>query len=88
MLWLKFLRKLFKILNGDIDPKQIAAGFAFGAIIGLTPVFSLHNLIVLLLICIIRINVSSVIFSAAIFGLLSYLIAPLSNNPVHHLSLP
>lgn len=80
MLWLKFLRKLFKILNGDVDPRQIATGVALGAIVGLTPILSLHNLIVLLLVCIIRVNVTSVIFSAAVFGLLSYLVAPLSDG--------
>ncbi|MEK7448242.1 MAG: TIGR03546 family protein [Planctomycetota bacterium] len=79
MLWLKFLRKLFLILNGEIAPRQIAAGIAFGAIIGLTPLFNLHNLLVILLICFIRINVSSVIFSTLFFSLLAYLINPLSD---------
>lgn len=79
MLTLKLLRKLFKILNGDVEPKQIAAGVAFGAIIGLTPFLSLHNLLVLFLVCIIKVNVSSVIFSALVFGLISYLVDPLSH---------
>lgn len=80
MLILKLIGRLFKILHSDISPAQIAGGVAFGAIIGLTPLFSLHNLFVLFLICIIRVNVSSVIFSAIVFGLLSYIIAPLSNQ--------
>ncbi|MCK4908283.1 MAG: TIGR03546 family protein [Planctomycetes bacterium] len=87
MLWLKFIRKLFKILNGDISPHQIAAGIAFGAILGLTPVLSLHNLIVLLLICIIRVNVSSAIFSMAIFKLLGYVVDPYLSHPLGYLLL-
>lgn len=73
MLWLKLFRKLFKILNGDISAKQIAGGFAFGAIIGLTPTLSLHNLVAILLVCIIRVNVTTVLFSFAIFKLVGYL---------------
>jgi len=77
---LKLLHSLFKILNGDISTKQIAGGFAFGLIIGLTPTFSLHNLLVVLLICIIRVNVATVMFSYVIFGLLSFLINPISHQ--------
>lgn len=74
MFWLRFFSKLFKILNGDISAKQIAGGFAFGVILGLTPILSLHNILVLLLICIVRVNVTSVIFSMAIFKLLGILV--------------
>ncbi|MBI4833964.1 MAG: TIGR03546 family protein [Planctomycetes bacterium] len=80
MLTLKILRKLFKILNGDVSPRQVAGGFAFGVILGLTPLLNLHNLLVLFLICIIRVNVSSAIFSMLIFKLLAFLIDPLSHQ--------
>ncbi|MEW6026589.1 MAG: TIGR03546 family protein [Planctomycetota bacterium] len=72
----RILNRLYKLLNGEISPKQIAGGIAFGMIIGLTPTFSLHNLLVVLLICVIRVNVASVIFSAVIFGMVSYLTDP------------
>lgn len=87
MLWLKLFRKLFKILNGDISPKQIAGGVAFGAIIGLTPILSLHNLLVLLLVCIIRVNVTSVFFSMAIFKLLALLVDPYLSHQLGYLLL-
>jgi len=77
---LKLSHSLFKILNGDISARQVAGGFAFGLIIGLTPTFSLHNLLVVFLICIIRVNVATVMFSYIIFGLLSYLINPISHQ--------
>ena len=76
MFFLKLLNRLVKILNGEIAPRQVAAGVAFGMIVGLTPTFSLHNLLVILLICIIRVNVSAFIFSSIIFGLLSFLVDP------------
>ena len=80
MLLLKLAQKVVKILIGDATPGQIAGGFALGAIIGLTPIFSLHNLLVVLLVCIIRVSVFSVIVSAVLFGLLSYLINPISHQ--------
>ena len=80
MLIIKLIGRLLKLLHSDISPAQIAGGVAFGAIIGLTPFFSLHNLVVLFFICIIRVNVSAVIFSWIIFGLLSYLVNPISDQ--------
>jgi uncharacterized protein (TIGR03546 family) len=79
-MFLKLLHSLFNILNGDISTKQVAGGFAFGLIIGLTPTFSLHNLLVVLLICIIRVNVATVMFSYIIFGLISFLVNPISHQ--------
>ncbi len=47
MLFLKFLQSLVKALNSDGTPGQVAAGMALGLAFGLTPLASLHNLLVL-----------------------------------------
>ncbi len=47
MLILKFLQTLFKALNSDGTPGQVAMGMAMGLCFGLTPLVSLHNLLVL-----------------------------------------
>jgi uncharacterized protein (TIGR03546 family) len=47
MLILKFLQTLIKALNSEGGPGQIAAGMALGLAFGLTPLVSLHNLVVL-----------------------------------------
>ncbi len=47
MLLLKFLQSLIKALNSDGTPGQVAAGMALGLAFGLTPLMSLHNLVVL-----------------------------------------
>ncbi len=73
---LKQSLKLFKMLNADVDPSQIAAGLVLGMVLGFTPVLSLHNLIVLLLVCILRINFSAVLLSFALFSGLAYLLDP------------
>lgn len=46
MLILKFLQSLFKALNSDGTPGQVGMGMALGLCLGLTPIASLHNLIV------------------------------------------
>jgi uncharacterized protein (TIGR03546 family) len=44
---LKLLQQLVKTLNSDGTPGQVAAGIALGAVLGLTPLLSLHNLVML-----------------------------------------
>lgn len=75
---LGMLAKFLKVLNSDAAPGQIALGFAFALFVGLTPFFSLHNLIVLLLICIVRVNLSAFFLASALLTLVSYLTDPLS----------
>jgi uncharacterized protein (TIGR03546 family) len=80
MLTVKLLLKLLAILNKDATPQQIAGGMALGAIIGMTPAGSLHNLVVLVLIFMIRVNITSAFLAAAVFKLFSYLLDPLFNR--------
>lgn len=47
MLLLKFIQSLFKALNSEGTPGQVAAGIALGTVFGLTPLVSLHNLVFL-----------------------------------------
>lgn len=47
MLILKFLQTLIRALNSDGTPFQVGVGMALGLCLGLTPLMSLHNLIIL-----------------------------------------
>lgn len=47
LLLVKLLQQLVKTLNSEGTPGQIAAGMALGAALGLTPLISLHNLVIL-----------------------------------------
>ena len=40
------LAKLLKVLNAEAEPGQISAAFCLAMIIGFTPVFALHNIVV------------------------------------------
>lgn len=85
MVALKLLLKFIAILNKEAGARAIAAGMAFGMIIGLTPKGSLHNLAVLVLILMLNVNAASAIFAATVFSLFSYLADPLFNRAGHAL---
>lgn len=74
---LKAAAKLLKVLNSETDPSQISLGFAFAMVAGLTPLWSLHNLLVLFLILILRVNLSAFLLGLAFFSGLAYLLDPL-----------
>ncbi|MDT8318786.1 MAG: TIGR03546 family protein [bacterium] len=68
---------LIKILHSDASPAQVAGGVALGLIIGLTPLLNIHNLLVLFIILLIRINLGSAMLSFMLFSLIAYLLDPL-----------
>ena len=74
---IKLLAKLLRVLNSETEPGQISLGFGFAMIAGLTPLLSLHNLIVLLLVFILRVNLSAFLLGLAMFTGIAYLLDPL-----------
>ena len=44
---LTLLAKLFQALNSDSSIRQIALAIALGFIVGLSPILSLHNIIII-----------------------------------------
>jgi uncharacterized protein (TIGR03546 family) len=72
--------KLFKALNANQHPTQIAFSFVLGMIMGLTPLFFAHNIITLALIFILRINLSAVIVAFIVFSGFAYLLDPVFNQ--------
>jgi len=80
MFPLQFIGKLIKILHSAASPGQIAGGFILGMIIGLTPFWSLHNLLVVLVIILLNVNIAMAIFSFIIFSGFAYLLDPLFHS--------
>ena len=74
---IKLLAKLLRVLNSETDPGQISLGLCFAMIVGLTPLVSLHNLFVLLLVFILRVNLSAFVLGLALFTGIAYLLDPL-----------
>ncbi len=69
--------KLVRIISSETEPGQISLGFAFALIAGFTPLVSLHNLLVLFLILVLRVNLSAFFFGLAFFSGVAYLLDPL-----------
>ena len=74
---LTILAKFFKILNSETDPTQIALALSLALIAGFTPLLSLHNILVLLAVMLLRANLSSFTAGLGVFKLLSFTLDPL-----------
>ena len=72
MVVLKILSKLFKALRSNESPNQLAWGFVLGMIIGLTPFWNLHNLLVIVLIIILNVNAAMAIAAFILFNIIVY----------------
>ena len=85
MFGLELIAKLFKILRSGGSPGQISGGFILGMILGLTPLWNLHNLIVFFLLVIINVNLGAAIFAFLIFSTIAYLLDPLFHSMGYYL---
>lgn len=74
---IKTIAKVIKIVNSETDPAQISLALSFSMIAGLTPLMSLHNLLVLLLVLLLKVNISTFILGTAVFSGIAYLLDPL-----------
>ncbi len=71
---LEMIAKTLKVLNSETEPGQISLAVCMAMITAFTPLFSPHNLLVLLAVLVLRVNLSAfgvswVILSTAAFGL-------------------
>jgi uncharacterized protein (TIGR03546 family) len=78
MTGIKLVAKLIKALRSNASPGQIAWGFALGMIIGLTPLWSLHNAFLVVIILIFNVNLAMSIFAFLLFSLSPGLLIPTS----------
>jgi uncharacterized protein (TIGR03546 family) len=70
------IANLLKVLNSETDPAQISLALCFAMIMGLTPLYSIHNLIVLFFLLLLRVNLSTFILGWLFFSGVSYLLDP------------
>jgi uncharacterized protein (TIGR03546 family) len=68
--------KLLQVISSETEPGQISLGFAFALIAGFTPLLSPHNLLVLFLILVLRVNLSAFFLGLAFFSGVAYLLDP------------
>lgn len=77
MYWIiKLVQGLVKALNSEGTPGQVAAGIAMGACLGLTPLFNLHNLVVVGVILFFRVSVPGATLGWLVFTPVGFLLDP------------
>lgn len=74
---LTLLAKLLQALNSENSTRQIALAIALALIVGLSPLVSLHNLVIILVVLLIRVHLGSFILAFGLFKGISLLLAPI-----------
>lgn len=85
MLILRYIAKLLKALSSDAKPWQLGLGFLLGMIIGLTPIDSIHNLLILILLLSIKVNLGMAFLAFTLFSGIAYLADPLFDQLGYYL---
>ena len=69
--------RLLKVLNSETDPGQISLALCLSMVAGFTPVLAPHNLVVLLLVLVLRVNLSAFGLGWVFFSAVAYILDPL-----------
>src|SRR4030042_2571097 len=76
MFWLKLIKDFIKSFREGQSPAQVAGGFALGAIVGLSPMFTLQGLIVWILILSLDVNLAAAFLSFTFFSIIAFIFCP------------
>src|SRR5215216_3444231 len=74
---IRMTAQLLKVLNSETEPGQISLAFCFAMVAGFTPFMSLHNLIVLFLVLVIRVNLSAFLLALAVLKAVGFALDPM-----------
>ncbi len=78
---IRTVAKVLVVLNSENErPSQISLAVCFALIAGLTPFFNIHNLLILLLVFVLRVNLSSFLLAFSLFSIIAY-----AFDPVFHI---
>ena len=81
MYWIvKLVQSLVKALNSEGTPGQVAAGMAMGACLGLTPLISLHNLLIVGVVLFFRVSVPGATLGWLIFTPVGFALDPVFDS--------
>ena len=84
---LKLLQSLVKTLHSEGTPGQVAAGMALGAVLGVTPLVNVHNLLIAALILVLNVSVGGAMLGWALFLPLGFALDPVFDRIGHQLLL-
>jgi len=74
---LKLLAEILKVLNSETEPGQISLAICFAMIVGLTPLFCPHNVLVFFLVFAFRVNLATFFLAWPLFSGIGYLVDPI-----------
>ena len=74
---IELIAKTLKVLNSETDPGQISLAFCLAMVMALTPLFSVHNLLVLLAALLLRVNLSTFSVVWIVLSAIAYALDPL-----------
>ena len=74
---LSIIARLLRVLNSGTEPGQISLSICLSMVAGLTPLFSPHNLPVLFIVLILKVNLSAFLLGLAFFSGIAYILDPL-----------
>ena len=77
------IAKLLRILNSETAPINISLAICFGMVVGLTQMWSVHNIIILFIVLFFRVNLSAFILGTLVFKSFSFLF----NGVFHQIGL-
>jgi uncharacterized protein (TIGR03546 family) len=80
MFWLKYIQGLFKALNENRSPNEVAAGVALGMIIGLIPKGNLLALLIWVIIMIFQVNISMATAAIVLFAIFGHITDPVAEK--------
>jgi len=76
LILLRLLQSLIRTLHSDGTPAQVAAGVTLGAALGLTPLLSPHNLVVVSAIALLNVSVGGAVIGMLLFTPVGFLLDP------------
>ena len=85
LVLLKLLQSLVKTLHSDGTPAQIAAGITLGAALGLTPLFNVHNLLIVAALALLNVSFGAGLLGMAVFAPVGFIFDPLFDRIGHTL---
>ena len=68
------IAKLIRVLNSETAPINISLALCFGMVVGFTNMMSVHNLIILFIVLLFRVNLSAFLIGSILFKSLSFLL--------------
>ena len=77
---ISLLAKGLKAINSDDSSWQISLALCLGMFVGLTPFLAVHNMFLLLLVVIVRVNLSVFSLSLGFFSGVAYVVDPMSEG--------